>query len=93
MRAPYVNIIVGPQSYHTLPELVAKLARSEKHLIDLDFIEEEKFDNLPKEYSAQGASAFVSIQEGLINFVLFVLYRILGAGNFLEVQKKYTERR
>ena len=43
VRAPYVDIVVGPQSYHTLPELVAKLARSEKHLIDLDFIEEEKF--------------------------------------------------
>jgi tRNA-2-methylthio-N6-dimethylallyladenosine synthase len=60
-RAPYVDIIVGPQSYHTLPQLVAKLARSEKHLIDLDFIEEEKFDNLPKEYSPQGTSAFISI--------------------------------
>ena len=40
-RAPYVDIVVGPQSYHTLPDLMAKLARSEKHLIDLDFIEEE----------------------------------------------------
>lgn len=71
VRAPYVDIIVGPQSYHTLPELVAKLARSEKHLIDLDFIEEEKFDNLPKEYSEQGASAFVSIQEGCDKFCTF----------------------
>ena len=70
-RAPYVDIIVGPQSYHTLPELVAKLARSEKHLIDLDFIEEEKFDNLSKEYSAQGTSAFVSIQEGCDKFCTF----------------------
>ncbi len=70
-RAPYVDIIVGPQSYHTLPELVAKLARSEKHLIDLDFIEEEKFDNLPKEYSDQGVSAFISIQEGCDKFCTF----------------------
>jgi tRNA-2-methylthio-N6-dimethylallyladenosine synthase len=70
-RAPYVDIIVGPQSYHTLPELVAKLARSEKHLIDLDFIEEEKFDNLPKEYSSQGTSAFISIQEGCDKFCTF----------------------
>ena len=70
-RAPYVDIIVGPQSYHTLPELVAKLARSEKHLIDLDFVEEEKFDNLPKEYSSQGTSAFISIQEGCDKFCTF----------------------
>ena len=72
-RAPYVDIIVGPQSYHTLPELVAKLARSEKHLIDLDFVEEEKFDNLPKEYSSQGTSAFISIQEGCDKFCTFCI--------------------
>lgn len=71
VRAPYVDIVVGPQSYHTLPELVTKLARSEKHLIDLDFIEEEKFDNLPTQYSDQGASAFVSIQEGCDKFCTF----------------------
>ena len=70
-RAPYVDIIVGPQSYHTLPEWVAKLARSEKHLIDIDFVEEEKFDNLPKEYSSQGTSAFISIQEGCDKFCTF----------------------
>ena len=38
-RAPYVDIIVGPQSYHTLPDLIAKLARAQKHLIELDFID------------------------------------------------------
>lgn len=70
-RAPYVDIVVGPQSYHTLPELVAKLARSEKHLIDLDFIEEEKFDNLPKNYSDQGVSASISVQEGCDKFCTF----------------------
>lgn len=70
-RAPYVDIVVGPQSYHTLPDLMAKLARSEKHLIELDFIEEEKFDNLPKNIAGQGASAFVSIQEGCDKFCTF----------------------
>ena len=45
-RAPYVDIVVGPQSYHSLPDLLSKLARNQKHLIELDFIEEEKFDKL-----------------------------------------------
>ncbi|MES2215122.1 MAG: tRNA (N6-isopentenyl adenosine(37)-C2)-methylthiotransferase MiaB, partial [Pseudomonadota bacterium] len=70
-RAPYVDIVVGPQSYHTLPDLVAKVARDEKHLIELDFIEEAKFDNLPEAVGAQGVSAFVSIQEGCDKFCTF----------------------
>jgi len=70
-RTPYVDIVVGPQSYHTLPDLVAKIARKEKHLIELDFIEEAKFDKLPETLSAQGASAFVSIQEGCDKFCTF----------------------
>lgn len=70
-RAPYVDIVVGPQSYHTLPELVAKIARHEKHLLELDFIEEAKFDKLPENLSPQGVSAFVSIQEGCDKFCTF----------------------
>lgn len=91
-RAPYVDIVVGPQSYHTLPELVAKLARSEKHLIDLDFIEEEKFDNLPKTYSGQGASAFVSVQEGCDKFCTFcVVPYTRGAEFSRKVEEVYRE--
>jgi tRNA-2-methylthio-N6-dimethylallyladenosine synthase len=70
-RAPYVDIVVGPQSYHTLPEMIAKLARKEKHLIELDFVEEAKFDKLPEQMSNQGASAFVSVQEGCDKFCTF----------------------
>ncbi len=70
-RAPYVNIVVGPQSYHSLPDLLSKLARNQKHLIELDFIEEEKFDKLPESHLKQGASAFVSIQEGCDKFCTF----------------------
>lgn len=91
-RAPYVDIVVGPQSYHTLPELITKLARSEKHLIDLDFIEEEKFDNLPKEYLAQGASAFVSVQEGCDKFCTFcVVPYTRGAEFSRNVEEIYRE--
>lgn len=70
-RAPYVDIVVGPQSYHTLPNLVGQLARSKKHLIELDFIEEAKFDNLAQDVHSQGASAFISIQEGCDKFCTF----------------------
>lgn len=91
-RTPYVDIVVGPQSYHTLPDLIAKIARSEKHLIDLDFIEEEKFDNLPKNYESQGASAFVSIQEGCDKFCTFcVVPYTRGAEFSRKVEEIYRE--
>ena len=70
-RAPYVDIVVGPQSYHTLPELLAKLARQEKHLLNLDFVEEAKFDFLPSQTESQGVSSFISIQEGCDKFCTF----------------------
>ncbi|MCC8417927.1 MAG: tRNA (N6-isopentenyl adenosine(37)-C2)-methylthiotransferase MiaB [Rickettsia endosymbiont of Bryobia graminum] len=70
-RAPYVNIVVGPQSYSDLPELLAKIARHEKHVIKLDFIEEAKFDKLPEQSSFQGASALISVQEGCDKFCTF----------------------
>lgn len=91
-RTTYVDIIVGPQSYHTLPDLIAKLARAEKHLIDLDFIEEEKFDNLPKDYSNQGASAFVSIQEGCNKFCTFCVVPYTRGTEFSrKVEEIYRE--
>lgn len=91
-RAPYVDIVVGPQSYHTLPDLVAKLARSEKHLIELDFVEEEKFDNLPQNFQGQGASAFVSIQEGCDKFCTFcVVPYTRGAEFSRNVEEIYRE--
>jgi tRNA-2-methylthio-N6-dimethylallyladenosine synthase len=70
-RAPYVDIVVGPQSYHTLPDLMAKINRNEKHQIELDFIEEEKFDKLPELSINQGPSACVSVQEGCDKFCTF----------------------
>lgn len=71
-RAPYVDIVVGPQSYHSLPDLIGKILRKEgKKLIELDFKFEEKFDNLPEEASCESASAFVSVQEGCDKFCSF----------------------
>ena len=70
-RSPWVDIVVGPQSYHTLPELLAKVSKHEKKLIELDFVEEAKFDLLPFSVKNQGASAYVSIQEGCDKFCTF----------------------
>jgi tRNA-2-methylthio-N6-dimethylallyladenosine synthase len=70
-RAPWVSIVVGPQSYQTLPELLALLARKKKHVLNLDFAKESKFDDLPKSLVSQGPSAFLSIQEGCDKFCRF----------------------
>lgn len=72
-RAPFVDIVVGPQSIAALPELIVKASRSKGHVIDTDFPEVAKFDKLPDECygNAQGSSAFLSIQEGCDKFCTF----------------------
>ena len=69
-RAPYVNLIFGPQTLHRLPELVDRARADEKHVIDISFPEIEKFDRLP-EAQADGPSAFVSIMEGCSKYCSF----------------------
>ncbi len=73
-RAPYVDIILGPQTYHRLPELLARLARTGKPVIDIDFPIEQKFDFLPKNTHSQASrspTAFLTIQEGCDKFCSF----------------------
>ena len=62
-RAPYVDVVFGPQTLHRLPDLLAKRASSGKPQVDISFPEIEKFDHLPPA-RVEGASAFVSIMEG-----------------------------
>lgn len=69
-RAPYVDLVVGPQSYHQLPEMVTKLLRGKGHQINLEFPAVSKFDFLP-EPGPQGVSAFLSVQEGCDKFCTF----------------------
>lgn len=68
-RAPYVDMVFGPQTYHLLPEMVAK-ADGSKRVINTDFPPESKFDYMPAP-EAKGASAFLSIQEGCDKFCTF----------------------
>jgi len=69
-RAPFVDIVLGPQTYHRLPEMVAQAARAGGAVLDTEFPAEPKFDFLP-EARAEGSSAFVSVQEGCDKFCTF----------------------
>jgi tRNA-2-methylthio-N6-dimethylallyladenosine synthase len=62
-RAPYVDVVFGPQTLHRLPEMLNQRARQAQPQVDISFPEIEKFDHLPPA-RVEGASAFVSIMEG-----------------------------
>jgi len=69
-RAPQVDLVVGPQSYHRLPEMIARAARSQGHVLETDFPALEKFDSLNAPQSS-GISAFLTVQEGCDKFCTF----------------------
>ena len=71
-RAPYVDVVFGPQTLHRLPQLIAEKQRLGKSQVDISFPEIEKFDNLPPA-KVEGASAFVSIMEGCSKFCTFCI--------------------
>jgi tRNA-2-methylthio-N6-dimethylallyladenosine synthase len=75
-RAPYVDIVLGPQTYHRLPEMVARAVRAvhgdkSGAVIETDFPAEDKFDHLPEASAPQGVTAFLTIQEGCDRFCSF----------------------
>ena len=76
-RAPYVDLVLGPQTYHRLPEILARIAREQtagegagRGIVDTEFPPEPKFDFLP-ESGGQGPSAFLTVQEGCDRFCAF----------------------
>ena len=69
-RAPYVDLVFGPQTLHRLPELIAAKRETGRPQVDISFPEIEKFDRLP-EPRAEGPSAFVSIMEGCSKYCSF----------------------
>jgi len=69
-RAPFVDLVFGPQTLHRLPEMLEDLKQSGRAQIDVSFPEIEKFDRLP-EARAAGATAFVSIMEGCSKYCTF----------------------
>jgi tRNA-2-methylthio-N6-dimethylallyladenosine synthase len=70
-RQSAVDLVVGPQSYHRLPEMIARLARSGGHALETDFPAHAKFDFLPEQDSGAGPAAFLTVQEGCDKFCTF----------------------
>ncbi len=75
-RAPSVDMVIGPQTYHRLPELMKQAEKQRKHknnarVLDTDFPVEAKFDHLPKVMKTKGPSAFLTVQEGCDKFCAF----------------------
>lgn len=69
-RAPYVDVIFGPQTLHRLPEMIKQSQTDDAPVMDISFPEIEKFDRLP-EPRAEGATAFVSIMEGCSKYCTY----------------------
>jgi tRNA-2-methylthio-N6-dimethylallyladenosine synthase len=70
-RQPAVDIVVGPQSYHRLPELIARAHRAAGETLAADFAAEQKFDALPAAREPTGVTAFLTVQEGCDKFCSF----------------------
>lgn len=70
-RQPAVDLVLGPQAYHKLPEMVARASRAVGDRLETDFETLEKFDALPKTREADGPAAFLSVQEGCDKFCTF----------------------
>ncbi len=69
-RAPYVDLVFGPQTLHRLPQMLESVRREQVPLVDVSFPEIEKFDNLP-EPRAEGPAAYVSIMEGCSKYCTY----------------------
>ncbi len=75
-RAPAVDMVFGPQTYHRLPEMVARLDRAAgtgaaDKVVETDFPVDDKFDSLPEERATGGVAAFLTVQEGCDKFCTF----------------------
>ena len=71
-RAPFVDLVFGPQTLHRLPEMIDELKRTGRPVVDVSFPEIEKFDHLPAP-CASGATAYVSIMEGCSKYCSFCI--------------------
>jgi tRNA-2-methylthio-N6-dimethylallyladenosine synthase len=70
-RAPGVDLVVGPQSYHRLPDLIARLKTNAEPIVETEFPEEDKFAALPLRARPRSPTAFLTVQEGCDRFCTF----------------------
>jgi len=83
-RAPYVDMVFGPQTYHELPEMMAKVlgAYGSERVVNTELTTDDKFDKLPEEAESQGVSAFLSVQEGCDKFCTFCVVPYTRGGEY-----------
>ncbi|HYG25873.1 MAG TPA: tRNA (N6-isopentenyl adenosine(37)-C2)-methylthiotransferase MiaB, partial [Caulobacteraceae bacterium] len=82
VRQPAVDLVVGPQAYHQLPELIARAHRARGERLSADFAPEEKFDALTTERQAHGVTAFLTVQEGCDKFCTFCVVPYTRGGEY-----------
>ncbi|MDP1737878.1 MAG: tRNA (N6-isopentenyl adenosine(37)-C2)-methylthiotransferase MiaB [Caulobacter sp.] len=81
-RQPAVDLVVGPQAYHLLPELIARAHRATGERLSADFAADEKFDALPKDRHVTGVTAFLTVQEGCDKFCTFCVVPYTRGGEW-----------
>ncbi len=85
-RAPAIDLVFGPQSYHRLPELISRVEAGEKNVIETEFPVEDKFDDLAQKSKnrplPRGTSAFVTVQEGCDKFCSFCVVPFTRGAEF-----------
>jgi tRNA-2-methylthio-N6-dimethylallyladenosine synthase len=87
-RQSAVDVVVGPQSYHRLPEMIARVSRGAGHALETDFPAQEKFDSLPEERHSQGPAAFLTVQEGCDRFCTFCVVPYTRGAEFSRPPEK-----
>ncbi len=86
-RAPYVDMVFGPQAYHLLPEMILK-ANGNQRVINTDFPTEIKFDSLPANTATDKPSAFLAVQEGCDKFCTYCVVPYTRGGEFSRPPKQ-----
>jgi tRNA-2-methylthio-N6-dimethylallyladenosine synthase len=81
-RQPAVDLVIGPQSYHRLPEMIARAHRASGERLSADFSPQEKFDALPKARGVSGFTAFLTVQEGCDKFCTFCVVPYTRGGEY-----------
>ncbi|HEY8615445.1 tRNA (N6-isopentenyl adenosine(37)-C2)-methylthiotransferase MiaB [Phenylobacterium sp.] len=81
-RQPAVDLVVGPQAYHQLPELIARAHRARGERLAADFAPDEKFDRLSTERRPSGVTAFLTVQEGCDKFCTFCVVPYTRGGEW-----------
>ncbi len=91
-RAPFVDMVFGPQTYHELPEMVLKASGNKgKRIINTEFPTISKFDHLPDEHTIEGASAYLSIQEGCDRFCTFCVVPYTRGAEYSRISQEVID--